>query len=107
MAAGAGPPAGGRRFRALELLVSLGVVGAALVIAAVASSVVALARRPVPLIEALIVYVALVGLTGPGSGSLFTGVDEVLLIVAVVVATAGVSSERDPTGARRRLPVRG
>ncbi|MEO1062318.1 MAG: O-antigen ligase family protein [Actinomycetota bacterium] len=93
--------------RALELVVALGVVGAALVVAAVGSAIAALARRPAPLIEALIVYVALVGLTGPGSGSQFTGIDELLLIVAVVVATSGLSSEPAQTAVRRRLPVPG
>ncbi len=93
--------------RALELVVSLGIVGAALVVAAVAAAIAALVRRPMPLIEALFVYVGLVGLTGPGSGSLFTGIDEVLLVVAVVVATADVSWEPAPSAARRHLPVRG
>ncbi|MEM9712733.1 MAG: O-antigen ligase family protein [Actinomycetota bacterium] len=99
--------------RALELVVSLGLVGTALVVAAVAAAIADLARRPRPLIEALIVYVGLVGLTGPGSGSLFTGIDELLLIVAVVAATtsaqagAGLSSAPDQTAARRRLPARG
>ncbi len=93
--------------RALELVVALGIVGAALVVAAVGAAAVALARRPMPLIEALIVYVGLVGLTGPGSGSLFTGVDELLLVVAVVAATAGISSEPTPSAARRRLPAPG
>ncbi|MEM9607785.1 MAG: O-antigen ligase family protein [Actinomycetota bacterium] len=92
--------------RLLELAVATGVVGVVLAALALASMVSSFARHRNPAAEALLVYVLLVGLTGPGSGSLFTGVDELLIAVAAA-ATAGprpgIRTAPDPTSVPRHL----
>lgn len=92
--------------RLTELAVSTGLVGLALGVAALMSIVGHYWRHPAPEVEALVVYVIVVGTTSPGSGSLFAGIDELCLAIAAA-ATAVVSSGPAPTSVPHRLPVRG